>query len=195
MSQLLLRQLRRLQRQLERFYGLERAPNVQDFLRLGAANTREQLLVQESSEGLFLAVVLPEDQLPSDPMQPNDDWTQVIEAVSHFLFISERARVELPTTQLELELQAEIDKFVVLIPPVSAGAEELATLHQRLYEDVSFLHASESELGMRYRLANQLAARFMARLLQSGNRETWQKRLRAFYRAGQTEKISIAMAA
>lgn len=195
MSHRLLRQLRRLQRQLEGFYGLERAPNVQDFLRLGAANSREQLLVKESQQGIYVAVVFPEDQIPNPPLQPSDDWTQLIEAVSHFLFISERARVELPTTQLELELQAEIDKFVVLLPTRAATNGELATLHRRLYDEVRFIHTSDSELGARYRLANQLAARFVSRLVRSGNRVEWQKRLRAFYRAGQTEKISIAMAA
>jgi hypothetical protein len=199
----LLRHMRRLQRQLEQFYGLERAPNVKEYTRLGAANTREQLLVQESQQGIYLAVVFPEDQIPAGPLQPSDDWTQLIEAVSHYLFLSERARVELPTTQLELELQAEIDKFVVLQPTFGSverghpgGLErELLDLHRWLYEDVRFLHASESEAGERYRLANRLAAKYVAKLLEHVDPVEWQRRLRAFYRVGQTEKISIALAA
>ncbi|MCH7929016.1 MAG: ATP-binding protein [Proteobacteria bacterium] len=35
-----------------------------------------------------------------------------VEGVSHFVLVAERARRELPVTQLELELQAEIDKFL-----------------------------------------------------------------------------------
>ncbi|HEY5961427.1 MAG TPA: hypothetical protein VIV60_32940 [Polyangiaceae bacterium] len=209
MRPLLLRQMRRLQRQLEQFYGLERAPSVRDYTRLGAANTREQLLVKESQQGIYLAVVFPEDQIPAEPLQPNDNWTQLIEAVSHYLFISERARIELPTTQLELELQAEIDKFVVLRPtltradrdasPSAPGAQRddersLVDLHRWLYEDVRFLHACESEAGARYRLANRLAARYVNRLLRL-DPLGWQRRLRAFYRVGQTEKIAIALAA
>lgn len=189
------RQLRWLQRRLERFYGLERAPNVGDFLRLGAANTREQLFVRQSYEGVYVAVVFPEDKVPQQPLQPSDDWAQLIEAVSHFLFLAERSRVELPTTQLELELQAEIDKFVLLAPGSPEKTRELAELHRWLYDDVRYLHAPETELGARYRLANYLAARFVHRLMRRGNPVEWQQRLRAFYRAGQAEKIYLALAA
>jgi hypothetical protein len=189
------RQLRILQRRLQRFYGLERAPNVEDFLRLSAAPSRERVLVQQSQEGVMLAVLFPEDQIPTEPLEPSDNWAQLIEAVSHFLFLAERARVELSTTQLELELQAEIDKFVILSVTTGAGKAALNDLHRRLYDEVRFLEASETEQGARYRLANHLAARFLSRLLQSGQVADWRKRLCAFYRAGPTEKISIAMAA
>lgn len=192
-------QLQRLQRTLEGFYGLEQAPRVEEFVRLGSAATREQLLVQESVEGLYVAVMFPEDQIPEEPLRQSDRWTQLIEAVSHFLFLAERARVELPTTQLELELQAEVDKFVVLLP--TAGARDnrmhpaaLEQLHHYLYEDVQFLHPAESNEGTRYRLANQLAATYVARLLKRGNLELWQKQLRTFYRASQADKISIVLA-
>lgn len=204
-------QLRRLQRTLEGFYGLEQAPRVEEFVRLGSTTTREQVLVQESVEGLYVAVMFPEDQIPEEPLRPSDRWTQLIEAVSHFLFLAERARVELPTTQLELELQAEVDKFVVLLPTASAhdsGAsgrssvsrygvtdpEAFEQLHRYLYQDVQFLHAPESNEGVRYRLANQLAATYVARLLKRGDPELWQKQLRTFYRASQTDKISLVLA-
>jgi hypothetical protein len=195
MSRALNRQLRTLQRRLERFYGLERAPRVENFLRLSASRSREQVLVQQSQEGVLLAVIFPEDQIPTEPLEPSDNWAQLIEAVSHFLFLAERARVELSTTRLELELQAEIDKFVILSATTGAARIALDDLHRRLYDDVRFLDASETEQGARYRLANHLAARFLSRLLQSGHVADWRKRLRAFYRAGPTEKISIAMAA
>jgi hypothetical protein len=194
MSQVLLRQIRRLQRRLERFYGLERGPNVQNFLRLGAACTREQVLVKQSYEGVYVAVLFPQDQIPREPLQPSDDWAQLIEAVSHFLFLSERARIELPTTQLELEIQAEVDKFVVLSPAAGAAATSLGDLHRWLYDEVRFLDAPESEQGARYRLANRLAARYLSRLVQSGTPERWRRHLCAFYRAGQAEKISRALA-
>src|SRR5512147_746655 len=162
MSQRFGRQLRQLQRRLERFYGLEPAPRVVEFLRLGAARTREQLLVQESAGAVHIAVLFPVDQIPEDPLELSDAWAQLIEAVSHFLFLAERARVELPTTQLELELQAEIDKFVVLSEATRAEGPELIELHRKLYEDVQFIHPSETEQGARYRLANYLAARFLS---------------------------------
>lgn len=211
MNRIIDHHLQRLQRGLERFYGLEQAPGVEDFVQLGSRNSREALLVRDSGDELYVAVMFPVDQVPEEPLRASDDWTQLIEAVSHFLFLAERARVELPTTQLELELQAEIDKFVVLLPTLgparfanakggsrsrsTLAVHALRELHRYLYDDVTFLHAAESSQGQRYRLANQLAAHYVDRLLDSGKPEHWQKRLRAFYRAGQTEKISLVMSA
>ena len=39
-----------------------------------------------------------------------DPLCQIIEGVSHFVYLAERARVDREATQLELELQAEVDK-------------------------------------------------------------------------------------
>jgi hypothetical protein len=142
-----------------------------------------------------IALVLSPDQPPEGALEANDAWAQIVEGVSHFLVLSERARRELSTTQLELELQAEIDKFVLFAAFVEPSASALVQLHRRLYEDVRFLHDANSEEGHRYRLANRWAARFIYRLLREGPPRQWQQRLRAFYRAGPTEKISLLNAA
>ena len=60
---------------------------------------------------------------------------QLIEGVSHFVYVADRARRKLPATQLELELQAEIDKYVLLV----LQRERFDTLvarafHARLFE-------------------------------------------------------------
>jgi hypothetical protein len=189
------RWLRQFQRHLERFYALERAPDVHQFLREGTSDCREQVLVHEEPDGLAIALVLSPEQPPEGALEANDDWAQIVEGVSHFLVLSERARRELSTTQLELELQAEIDKFVLFASFVAPSTPALADLHRKLYENVRFLHDAESEEGHRYRLANRWAARFTYRLLREGPPRNWQKRLRAFYRAGPTEKISLLNAA
>ena len=184
--------LRRLQRALERYYGLERAPDVVRFVATGDAETREHLLVRETEDALELKLVLatiaPEFGL-------NDGFLQLLEGVSHFIYLVERARTGLPATQLELELQAEVDKFVLLA--FENGASELSerrALHANLYERVTYLHSPDTELGERYRLANDLAARFTLRLLDA---ESSQARglLQRFYRAGQGDKIRLARAA
>ena len=114
MSTLRQRELRRIQRELERYYGLERAPNVTRFVRDGDQGTREVVLVRESEDELEIAVVLPPESKQISPGGAlSDIWLQVAEGVSHFLYLAERARVHLPVTQLELELQAEVDKFVL----------------------------------------------------------------------------------
>ena len=50
----------------------------------------------------------------SRPSAELDALCQIIEGVSHFVYVVERARVGREATQLELELQAEVDKWVVL---------------------------------------------------------------------------------
>jgi hypothetical protein len=55
------------------------------------------------------------------------------------------------------------------------------------------LHEAGTELGDRYRTANDLAARFVRRLLRCGPEAT-HAALRRFYRAGQADKIRLVAA-
>jgi hypothetical protein len=193
---------RRIQRHLARAYGLEAEPHVDDFVRLHAGESaREALLVRHRGDDLDLALVLPERAARGEGF---DGLCQVIEGVSHFVLVAERARRELPATELELELQAEVDKFVffaALSMPRAAAARGPRPgrgdrLRRRLYERVVFLHPPGTERGERYRLANGLAARFAHRLesdfLARGRGPELTRALRRFHGAGQAEKIALA---
>ena len=169
---------------------MEETPDVRGFVReaVGAAE-REALLLRESEGELEMALVV-----PGMVANENDDWLQLAEGVSHFVYVANRARQELPSTQLELELQAEVDKFVLLVLeqlPFDRG--DAFEVHARLYERVTFLHDVGTELGDRYRTANDLAARFVRRLMGCGPLLT-HATLRRFYRAGQAEKIRLVAA-
>ncbi len=186
------RELSRIQRALEKFYGLERAPNVTRFVREGGEGTREVVLLRETADELEIALVLPPESKRIVVGGALDDvWLQAAEGVSHFLYLVERARVHLPVTQLELELQAEVDKFV-LLRELSADGSRLL---ESLFESPRFLDEAGTEAGERYRLAHQLAARFVSRAVVANDRTRARQRLRSFYRAGQTEKIHLARAA
>jgi len=195
------RALRLVQHRLERFYELERAPDVVEFVRVANDGSRESLVLRQSEDELEIALYLPPVSNADDLVVPrfgaSDAYLQLMEGVSHFVYVAERARTNLPTTRLELELQAEVDKFVLL----AFGDERLETvstptdLHGHLYERVRYLHPPDSEDGVRYRLANDLAARFVARLVAKNDSELVLKTLKRFYRAGQTEKIRLAQAA
>ena len=125
-----------------------------------------------------------------------DVWLQLVEGVSHFVYIAERARTGLPATRLELELQAEVDKFVLLtLRRRTRHTSRCRALLDHLYQKVRFLDPPGSEAHDRYRLANDLAARFVARLLGRGGWSSVDRELRRFYRSGQAEKISLASAA
>jgi hypothetical protein len=190
--------LREVQSALEALYALERAPDVVDFVRDGGADTRETLVVRQNHGEIEVALVLPPfgDGHGHAPHAPSDAWLQLVEGVSHFVYVAERARTELPATRLELELQAEVDKFVLLAFANQPLAPELSRqLHDRLYERVHYLHAEGSEDGARYRLANNLAARFVLRLVSKNEPKEMIPTLRRFYRAGQAEKIHLARAA
>jgi hypothetical protein len=120
--------------------------------------------------------------------------------VSHFVYLADRARVDRATTQLELELQAEVDKFVLLAAWLGEpSVQATATLRKRLYEDVIYAHEAESERGQRYRLANERAHTFVRRLERDYVEERrWpemQAELRRFYRLGQSDKLRLALAA
>ena len=186
------RELRRIQRRIERYYALESAPDVVLFASAGSSGEREVLLVRDGGPSVEMALRVPGDRPRAGA---NDVWLQLVEGVSHFVYLAERVRTGLPTTQLELELQAEIDKFVFLaFDPDGAEPEQALSLHEKLYSNVEFLHPRASEVGERYWLANQLAAQLSARLLRRAAVDV-KALLRRFYRAGQAEKIALARAA
>lgn len=163
------------------------------FVREGDHGSREVVLLRESEGELEIALVLPpESKQISEGGALNDVWLQVAEGVSHFLYLAERARVRLPVTQLELELQAEVDKFVLSL---ELSTDSARRLFDRMFDSPRFLDEAGTEAGERYRLAHHLAARFVARVIVANDQTRAQERLRVFYRAGQTEKIRLARAA
>jgi hypothetical protein len=169
---------------------LEETPDVRGFVREATApGERESLLLREQDGELEMALVV-----PAEAANDHDGWLQLAEGVSHFVYVANRARQELPATQLELELQAEVDKFVLLVleqAPWHHG--EAFEVHTRLYERVRYLHEAGTELGDRYRTANDLAARFVRRLMTRRG-DCTHATLRRFYRAGQAEKIRLVAA-
>src|SRR6478752_5443608 len=124
------RALHGIQRRIERYYGLESAPDVTRFAKPCADGERETLLVRESDSAVELALVVPTE---APCAGANDTWLQLLEGVSHFVYVVERVRTGLPTTQLELELQAEVDKFVLLSLEPGFDRETAHRLHERLF--------------------------------------------------------------
>lgn len=196
----------RIQARLSRLYGISDAPPVDDFIDASDHEDREVLvIVDRGAEGeVELGLHLP--RLPEGGRPSFDQLCQIVEGVSHFLYVVERARRELPATQLELELQAEVDKYVLLAHGAALAAgpprfepERAARIHRSLFERVSYADPPGTVTGDRYRFANDLAAGFAARLekrfARHGRFEQMRAALRRFYCAGQAEKIELARAA
>ena len=196
----------RIQAKLSRLYGIDETPSVDDFIEASDHGDREVLVIVErgGEEEVELSLRLPRAAVEGRPSF--DQLCQIVEGVSHFLYVVERARHELPATQLELELQAEVDKYVLLAhgPALAAGrarfeAGRAARIRRTLFDRVSYVDPPGTETGDRYRFANDLAAGFAARLekrfARHGRFEQMRAALRRFYCAGQAEKIELARAA
>jgi hypothetical protein len=69
-------------------------------------------------------------------------------------------------------------------------------LRERLYESVAFVHAADTEEGERYRVANDRARRFTARLerqfVASARFAELRDELRRFFHMSQGDKLRAA---
>jgi len=187
----------RVQAGLERIYCLDRIADVGDYVRTAGPGEREALLVHEAADGALEVGV----RLPALEAEAHlDTLCQIIEGVSHFVYVVERARLGREATQLELEVQAEVDKWVVLAASVRSFDESRsAILRARLYERVVYMHDAGSELGERYRVANDVANRFVRRLerdfIAPARYGALRAELRRFFVLGQEEKLRLGRAA
>jgi hypothetical protein len=193
-----------IQRSLERLYQLDRVADVNAFVMAGSDGEREALFVREDEDGTVeMALRLPalarrEFDVSSD--EDLDPLCQIIEGVSHFVYLADRARGDREATQLEMELQAEVDKYVILAGTLGELDERTSSLlRARLYDAVTFEHDEGTELGERYRIANALASRFVFRLervyVRPQRFPELHEELRRFYRMGQEEKLRTGRAA
>ena len=205
----------RLQQHLSEIYQVGGLHDVRDYLitdprlaqYLGAgsmlADTTETLLMSEDEEGLALSLFLDGELLArlesADPLSRLradllDDLWKVLEGLSHFNCVVWKASQDRSVSLLELELQAEIDKFVgtTLLALGQGRTELLDHLHGWLFDQVRFRAELDDEQLARYRAANEYAARFChalrSRLIEDGG--TVLAELRRFFRLPMTDKIS-----
>lgn len=203
--------LARIQRVLSELYDLRPAADVEQFvcgpelLRAavgeGEAHRGEVLLVFQDEGGIHVGLYL--DPAVLELLRESDpDFRAVClatEGVSHFLYLCFRADNDEQVSQLELELQAEVDKYAAgLLAGNGVGAIRARSraLRERLFHGVRFLDPPESDEGQRYRLAHRAAARYAAaleaRYVDHGRfAELWAE-LRRFYRMGVRQKLERA---
>ena len=101
-------------------------------------------------------------------------------------------------SQLELELQAEVDKFVTCLLVTSPEARVANELRQRLFADAIYEPDLDHEERDRYRAANDNAYRytgFLQREFVAENRiPEMLAELRRFYRRGLAAKLAACAA-
>ena len=207
----------RVQRGLEELYRVDTGVEIGDFVvgaelrdaLVAARRPREQLLVCEADGEMAVALFIDPGALANlvshDPARRLGDhnlgdFLLVIEGVSHFIYAIRCARAERPVSQLELELQAEVDKYVTCLLAREPEAEVSAALRRRLFGDAAYDLDLDHDERARYRAANDNAQRYAAYLEQAfvvpRRIPEMLAELRRFYRLGLAGKLgSIARAA
>jgi hypothetical protein len=198
-----------VQRRLESLYALDRQPPVTDFLipedhaaALPGGGSRTLLtqdgdevrlgVVLDGSVGDRLARLDPRVALTGDNLGA---FCTLTEEVSHFVYLLFCATAERSVTQLELELQGEVDKYLSAVALLSLQNEGAVStrLRELLFRSYRLRDGVSPERAERYRAASSLAYRYCGYLesafLRRARLEDLAREARRFYRLGQREKL------
>jgi hypothetical protein len=203
-----------LQGALAEIYDLPETPDVREFLMTDRAHlartgverqSDEQLIVADEGDTLSMALFIdaavlerlrqhdPFDELTHENLA---DYLTAAEGVSHFVYVAWNSGHDRPVSLLELELQAEVDKYVLgawLLREQGAGRIP-RELHRALFERAHVDPvAAAGRIGL-YHTASSYAARFCRRVAASLERRRAGTRdllaeLRRFYRLGSLRKL------
>jgi hypothetical protein len=207
-----------MQRGLEALYRVDTGVEIDDFVvgveirdyLVPRRRPREQLFaLSEDGEATELALFVDPAAIANlvarDPSRHLDDtnlgdFLLALEGVSHFIYTVCCARTGRLVSQLELELQAEVDKYVACLLTRSPEPAISASLRRRLFGDVAYESDLDRDEHDRYRAANDNAHRYAAWLETTfvGPRRIPEMlaELRRFYRQSLASKLAtIARAA
>jgi hypothetical protein len=207
--------LRPLQQLLETINDAPCGHDVRDFLiterkrlprerRAQAAD--EELVLVERPRSRQLALYIDEAVLARlherDPLRALDssniaDFWTALEGVSHFSYLMWNAGHDRGVSQLELELQAEVDKYITSFWLLRAQnpQHQPRELHHLLFERTAVIPGLAPASQQLYAAASRYGARFCAALQSTllSNRPAIRGRaisaLRRFYRMGATRKV------
>jgi hypothetical protein len=206
--------LRKLEAMLHELYALEVGYAVSDFLITDAAlagsldtggrAVDEKLLIAEADGEADVALYIEQDLLDRleqrDPLTRLDaqnlaDFWSALEGVSHFIYYAWNAARDKTVSLFELELQAEVDKFVAtgILLREQAGVEPDG-LHSWLFDMPVLAAELAEEERERYRRANRYAGKYCRHLkpalARGADEAAAQRELRRFYRLSQTSKLA-----
>lgn len=207
--------LRELQRALEVIYGVTSPHRVEDFLvgpakiaGLGASvRAPEELFVVPGNGEVEVGLYLSPEVLARLPELQDDGavsflgeilpaFATAAEGVSHFVYLTVHAMRDRAVSLLELEAQAEVDKFATGVLHLWKHGERrrCAELRERLFDRVSYRADLSAEERHRYGFANRLArgySRFLeSRFVLAGYLEGLLAELRRTYRLPSDDKFA-----
>lgn len=200
-----------VQKQLEEIYEVRCPLKASSYVMdeaaaqsLGATGrSDEELLLYEGEEGLELGLYLSSsllnrlqgwEQTPRarlfDEALPS--FCELAEGVSHFLYVVHTAEQGRRVSLLELEAQAEVDKFALCLLAKWGQADWPQELLHRLFDAVTYRNTLTTEERWRYEEANRLARRYcveLCRHMKRGRLDRLLAELRYSYRLGAEAKL------
>ncbi|MEQ8426270.1 MAG: hypothetical protein RLT87_07195 [Gammaproteobacteria bacterium] len=205
------------QEQLQGIYEINVKQRAHDFLLTdeiianqlsGAGNTcssRERLLIAECDQGLDISLYISAEVMQMlDECHPTDllrtgnyaEFCLILEGVSHFLYLLWNASHDRQVTLFEMELQAEIDKFVLLVSMDQQHREHVLDsghIGSWLFEGHAYDDWLNADELLRYERANYFAGKYCQGLQQqfrvADMNQGLLNELRRFYRYGREEKL------
>lgn len=213
--------LSHIQKIIEKIYKVETFLDVENYLideplsntltnqkscKIKSKSSKGYLLISQDGEELKLALYLGREtvsnlkniHLQKDFSSSNlSDFFLATEEISHFIYAVWNAMNNRQITIFEMELQAEVDKYITAIfysSSINSGRVPAKNIRKRLFEDSTLNQDLLSEERERYRDANRMAMNYCHYLesnyLKKNDITSLVKDIRHFYRLGQNGKIS-----
>ena len=210
-----------IQSHLEEIYQLQNVPSIEPFVLLdtrvaevfrtstdkATSKLSEQLFIHNESNELLISLYLDPELLnrveqanPYDAISQSNlaEYCTVLEGVSHFLYLVSHVQARHSVRAIELELQAEVDKFfgILTLCGIQAQSIEIFGLVRWLFSQIKINKKMAPVLKRRYRLANYYAYKYCTKLLQNNmdgsglDRDKLFKDLRYFYRLNFPQKVA-----
>jgi hypothetical protein len=214
--------LTELQSTFVELYDVGESPPVGPFL-CGASDVEaagadpargEVLLVHEQGDDVSVGLYVAPGATrrlsgAANPHAPErfEAWCLAAEGVSHFVYLLFRAQSGVSVSQLELELQAEVDKYAAALLAEGSRSESLLAgngvglfvarsraIRRGLYRDQTLIDAPGTVEHGRYQLAMETAGRYAEhlerRFVTQGDTQGMVAELRRFYRSSPQEKLA-----
>ncbi len=154
----------------------------------------EVVFIHQQDDSLEFTVYFDKDLLKSvRSSEPAlDELCTVVEGASHALCLLWHAHHERQVRPVDLELQAEIDKYLILTERY-ACKDDRRQLHKQLFCNSNLVSQQRTELRHRYRTASKLASKYChwldARFVNPDRPEALQQELARFYRLSGNAKF------
>lgn len=205
-----------LQYSLQELYEIETQHRISDFItsnpKLKSAllashcSSHETVFVHCENDAMDIAVFFDDevveqlkiDSSPGSLLSSNiNNYCYVMEGISHFLYLVYNGSYDRAVTLMELELQAEVDKFIMLQALISDknNSSEKWRLHNSVFSEISLRPGLDQSEVQRYKDANFFAGKYCRILLKDylGKRplSELKRQLRRFYRLTLQDKLRL----